>query len=344
MLYIEWIFFNPFIFNIIDLFHSNLINSSILMNENVISLLIVVCLSVLSGITVGFTLGLIGGGGSILAVPILVYVIGIDTHIAIGTSALAVAINSLINLFFRRGTGGIKIQEGILFAIPGTFGTLIGAQLGLLTSSENLLILFSLFMIIISLWMLKGKTNRRNQECLNDAQILTVDKKDTLYINNTPNKKNKYLFLRNIRLYDDIIKGTIYNLQKIIPFLIKSNTYYKILLNGFLVGIAAGYFGIGGGFLIVPALIHSVSGINIIEAIGTSLIPIASFGFVTATKYVLNGQINWYISFLFIVGGIMGGLIGTNLSKKLPTRKLSKIFSIVLIIVAVYIIIKILFH
>ena len=96
--------------------------------------------SILSGIVVGFSLGLVGGGGSILAVPLLVYVIGVDTHIAIGTSALAVAANALLNLSYRLGKRCIKIKDGILFAIPGVLGTVLGAELGLLTSSKNLLV------------------------------------------------------------------------------------------------------------------------------------------------------------------------------------------------------------
>ena len=73
--------------------------------------LLQIFLSILSGIIVGFSLGLVGGGGSILAVPLLVYVIGVDTHVAIGSSALAVAANALINLSYRMGKKCIKIKQ-----------------------------------------------------------------------------------------------------------------------------------------------------------------------------------------------------------------------------------------
>ena len=121
-----------------------------------------VFLSVICGIIVGFSLGLVGGGGSIVAVPLLVYVIGVDTHVAIGTSALAVAANALIILSYRIGKKCVKIKEGLLFALPGALGTTIGAELGLLTPSKNLLVFFALFMIIISTLMLKG--NREKKE------------------------------------------------------------------------------------------------------------------------------------------------------------------------------------
>lgn len=95
------------------------------------------------------------GGGSILAVPLLIYVVGIsNTHIAIGTSALAVAANSIVNLLYHKRKGHVNLKQGISFAIPGAIGTLIGTQLGLLTPSQSLLALFAVFMIAISIKML----------------------------------------------------------------------------------------------------------------------------------------------------------------------------------------------
>ena len=106
-----------------------------------------ILLSLISGAIVGFSLGLIGGGGSILAVPLLLYVVGItDAQIAIGTSALAVGVNALTNMVHHHRSGYVKIK-GLRFAIPGVGGTILGSQLGLLTSSNRLLILFGLFMM-----------------------------------------------------------------------------------------------------------------------------------------------------------------------------------------------------
>ena len=75
-----------------------------------------------------------------------------------------------------------------------------------------------------------------------------------------------------------------------------------MLTTGFLVGLGAGYFGIGGGFIIVPSLMHL--GLNIIDAIGTSLIPVSMFGFSTAIRYSFNNQIEWVVALLFIIGGL----------------------------------------
>lgn len=99
-------------------------------------IIITIFLSLLSGSVIGFTLSMIGGGGSILAVPLLIYVVGIsNTHIAIGTSALAVAANSIVNMLYHKRKGHVNIKQGVSFAIPGMIGTVIGTQLGLLTPS-----------------------------------------------------------------------------------------------------------------------------------------------------------------------------------------------------------------
>jgi uncharacterized protein len=120
---------------------------AVLVHQQTYSLLTIL-LSLVSGTVVGFSLGLIGGGGSILAVPLLIYVVGVaDTHIAIGTSALAVGVNALSNMIDHHKRGHVKIKEGLIFAIPGIFGSIFGAQLGLLTPSNKLLVLFGIFML-----------------------------------------------------------------------------------------------------------------------------------------------------------------------------------------------------
>ena len=248
-------------------------------------------LSVVSGTIVGFSLGLIGGGGSVLAVPLLLYVVGVkDTHVAIGTSALAVGVLAGINLLNHKKIGNINIKKGLMFAIPGIVGTLVGAQLGLWTPAENLLIFFAAFMGIIGFLMLRRQTVRQD--------VISVEKQSSLL-----------LMKRNVSL------------------------------SGFSVGILAGYFGIGGGFLIVPTIMYS-SGLNIIQAIGTSLVSVSSFGLTTAARYFVAGQIDIIVAVLLIMGGVAGGYFGVKTSEKIPKENMAKIFAVVLFAVATYIIIR----
>jgi len=250
-----------------------------------------IILSILSGIIVGFILGIIGGGGSILAVPLLIYVVGIDDpHVAIGTSALAVGANAAVNLIFHKKRGNLKPKVGLYFAIPGILGAIIGSQLGLITPGDSLLVLFGGLMIVIAYKMISGKNKNIHENVSATGSTVVLQKK-------------------------------------------------KLWLNGILVGLASGFFGIGGGFLIMPSLMFT-SGLSVTEAIATSLIPVSAFGFTTATMYGIENNINWFISLFFVIGGIAGGFIGTKVMNKIPKKTLMKIFAMVLVIVAFYIVVN----
>jgi uncharacterized membrane protein YfcA len=111
-----------------------------------------------SGVIVGFSLGLIGGGGSILAVPLLLYVVGMpDPHQAIGTSALAVAVNAFANLVPHARAGHVRWRPALMFAVAGLVGAFVGSSIGKIVDGHKLLILFALLMLVIAGMMLRGR-------------------------------------------------------------------------------------------------------------------------------------------------------------------------------------------
>lgn len=113
-----------------------------------------------SGALVGFTLSLVGGGGSILAVPLMVYLVGVSSpHVAIGTSALAVAINALAGLATHARAGTVKWRCGLIYAATGVVGAFLGSTLGKALDGHKLLLLFALLMLVVAALMLR---NRRN--------------------------------------------------------------------------------------------------------------------------------------------------------------------------------------
>src|ERR1700749_422089 len=115
-------------------------------------------LGVASGALVGFSLGLIGGGGSILAVPLMVYVVGVaDAHVAIGTSAIAVAVNAAINLSNHARGGTVRWSCAISFAAAGIAGALVGSIFGKLLDGRKLLELFALLMLVIAVLMFRTR-------------------------------------------------------------------------------------------------------------------------------------------------------------------------------------------
>jgi uncharacterized protein len=238
-----------------------------------------------SGVLVGFSLGLVGGGGSVLAVPLMVYVVGVpDAHVAIGTSAIAVATNAAINLFTHARGGTVKWPCALLFAAAGIIGAFGGSLLGKMLDGQKLLALFGLVMLVIATLMLKTR-----------ARIGLPDVK--MNWTNSP-----------------AIAGL-----------------------GLATGTLSGFFGIGGGFLIVPALMLA-TGMPIINAVSSSLVAVTAFGLTTALSYAWSGLVSWGLAALFIAGGIAGGLIGTRLARHLSERRgaLNIVFATVIIVVAVY--------
>ncbi len=247
-------------------------------------------LATVSGAIVGCVLGLIGGGGSVLAVPLLVYVVGVASpHIAIGTSAVAVAVSALINLIGHARAGRVRWPCGLVFAGAGTAGAVIGSTFGKAFDGEKLLTLFGVLMIVIALQMFwKGG---------NEGDI-------------------------NVRL-------TRETAPKLMPVL---------LAYGTAVGALSGFFGIGGGFLVVPGIIAATD-MPIIFAIGSSLVSVFAFGLTTAANYALSGLVDWVLVAFFIAGGAVGGLVGRYAALRLSASKsaLSRIFAVVVATVGAYV-------
>src|ERR1700760_5125043 len=125
-------------------------------------------LGLASGMLVGFSLGLVGGGGSILAVPLMVYVVGVpDAHLAIGTSAIAVAANAAMNLSNHARGGTVRWSCALTFAAAGIIGAFVGSIFGKMLDGQKLLALFALLMLVIAVLMLKT----RSRAGLPDAEM-----------------------------------------------------------------------------------------------------------------------------------------------------------------------------
>jgi uncharacterized membrane protein YfcA len=243
----------------------------------------------------------------------------------------------------------------VSFAIPGVIGTVIGTELGLLTPSQSLLTLFELFMVVISIKMLiegriskyKVRTAQEFIRCTKDNDVndyVVSLRSNTSYCYDdstgttaTIDRANNSVVKYNAQINNN--KNLITKTRGFISFIYEKNKQ-QIVLTGLLVGLAAGYFGIGRGFIELPALMHTISGLGIIDATWTSLVSVSAFGSITEITYSLSGEINWPVAILFLLGGIIGGLYGTKLSSKVPKDTLKKIFAILLAVVAMYIIIK----
>lgn len=128
-----------------------------------------VILAIVSGGLVGFVLGLLGGGGSILATPLLLYVVGVqDPHVVIGTSAFAVAVNAYANFIPHARAGHVRWKMAVAFAIPGAIGAFIGSFVGKLVPGKQLLFLFAILMIVMAVRMAIPKKKKDEQDDANN--------------------------------------------------------------------------------------------------------------------------------------------------------------------------------
>ena len=123
-----------------------------------------------------------------------------------------------------------------------------------------------------------------------------------------------------------------------VPAAMPSTAFRRI---GLATGALSGFFGIGGGFLIVPGLIMA-TGMPILYAVGSSLVAVTGFGLTTAANYALSGLVDWTLAALFIGGGVLGGLLGANLASKLAVKKgaLNTVFAGLIFVVAIYMLVR----
>ena len=228
--------------------------------------------AVAAGSVIGLVLALVGGGGSILAVPLLVYLVGVPSaHAAIGTAAVAVALNAGTSLIGHARSGNVKWPCALTFALAGVLGAALGAETGKAMDGQKLLALFGALMVLVGLSMLRPRSTADNPDVRLERSTASV------------------------------------LLPRLIP-------------TGFGVGLLAGFFGIGGGFLIVPGLILATR-MPLHVAVGTSLVVVTALGLTTATSYALSGYVDWLLVGLMVIGGLIGAGLGIPLGKGLAARK-----------------------
>jgi uncharacterized protein len=243
-----------------------------------------------SGAAVSFLLGLFGGGGSMLALPLLLNVVGVPSpHVAIGISAAAVSVNALTNLGVHARQHTVKWRCAALFAVSGIAGAVAGATLGKSVNGHALLVFFGILTLVVGSLMFR-KPRRDGQP--------------------------------DVRL-------TRQSAPTLAP---------KLIGLGFAVGAASGFFGIGGGFLITPALMWA-TGMPLAMAIGSSLVAVGAFGATTAVTYASSGLMDWPLTAMFALGGLAGGFLGARLTARLAARTsvLRPLFAVFVIAAGIYV-------
>ncbi|QDV65218.1 sulfite exporter TauE/SafE family protein [Crateriforma conspicua] len=267
-------------------------------------------LAVAFGAIVGLALGLTGGGGGIFAVPLLVYGLSVSPREAVGISLAAVGGTALLGVVQRVARHEVEFRTGILFAVAGMVSAPVGAFVATRLPGGLLLVLFAILMLVVA-WQLWHKANHAPDVAPNNCQSEDGE---------TDRRRCQ-------RDADGQLRLT-------------SRCARLLLLIGLMTGFLSGIFGIGGGFVIVPALVLA-SGMSIHRAVGTSLLVIVLISVSGVTSHLAGGNhISLSITSLFIVGGFAGMWLGGAVGKHLPAASLQKVFAVAIVLVAVFIVSK----
>jgi uncharacterized membrane protein YfcA len=233
---------------------------------------------------IGLSLGLIGGGGSILTVPILVYFLDVTPHDAVGMSLAVVGATSLFGAYLHYRHENVDIRSGLLFGAAGVIGAIVGSPLTKLVSPAALLLIFGVLMLVVAFSMMW----RRQR--VEDAEP------------HVPHPSQG-------------------------------------LLAGFGVGLLTGFLGVGGGFLIVPALVY-FGGLRMKKAVGTSLFVIFLNCVAGLVGHAAQSYFNVGLTGLVMGLAVGGAAVGTVLSHRLAAHRLQRMFAILVLGVGGFLIAK----
>jgi uncharacterized membrane protein YfcA len=233
------------------------------------------------GLAVGLSLGLLGGGGSVLAVPLLVYVVGEDVKQATTTSLLVVSVVALVGSVDHARAGRVRPRIALALAAAGALGSVAGTAANRAAGDDAILIAFALVLLGSAAGMLRGRPGGRRGAGSAGAP------------------------------------------------------WAGVAAAGLAIGALTGFLGVGGGFLVVPALVL-LFGLAMPEAVGTSLLVIALVSAAGFAAHMATGEVDWVVAGALAAGGIVGAVAGSRLGERLGGRRLELAFAGLLVVVAAF--------
>jgi uncharacterized membrane protein YfcA len=260
----------------------------------------VLALAVVMGLSIGATLGALGGGGSILTVPALVYVLGQNAHAATTESLLLVGVTAVAGTLAHMRDGRVRLREGLVFGGLGVGGSVVGSRLSAGVAPSDLLAGFSLVMLAAAGAMFVRAGRRREP----DGGAVR-----------TPGPGTR------ARRHPAVMVGT-----------------------ASAVGLLTGFFGVGGGFVVVPALVL-VMGFDMGVAVATSLLVIAvNSGAALLGRIGTPVHVDWAVIGVFGAAAMAASVLGSRVTGIADPRRIARAFSVLLVAVAVYTLVRSLGH
>ena len=270
-----------------------------------------VVLAVVSGALIGLSLGALGGGGSILAVPVLVYALGQSPAQATTGSLVVVGVTALIGAVTAHRAGNVMLARGVTFGLVAIGGAAIGAKASALVAGPVLLAAFAVLMLAVGGVMAarQVRAHRASDDPESAAEGVRHRSRHTLD--------------------DPIITFSP-------TFACQCPRALKVLLTATVVGLLTGFLGVGGGFLVVPALLLALA-LPMEYAAGTSLVVITlTSAAALAVRAGVGVAPDWGLVLVLTIASALGGLVGARLADRIDTDRLSTAFTVLVLAVAVY--------
>jgi uncharacterized protein len=271
-----------------------------------------IAVSVALGLVIGLSLGALGGGGSILTVPALVYVVGQDARAATTSSLFIVGISALIGALGHTRSGRVRWGVGLVFGVTGIAASFAGTAVNRLVDPNVLLLAFAGLVLVAAAGMFAK--SRASAPARSDRSLVATGGSagDAPAVPPDPGGDTR-LPARRLDL----------------------GRAGKVLGAGLVVGFMTGFFGVGGGFVIVPALTLAL-GLAMPEAVATSLVVIAINSGAALLARAGTAHFDWAVIVPFTLAAIAGSLTGKKVADRLSARALTRAFAVLLVAVAIY--------
>lgn len=271
---------------------------------------------------IGLTLGAVGGGGSILAVPVLVGVVGLSVTEATTASLLVVGTAAVIGLLSeiparRHGDTPVKVAAGLVFGLTGIGGAVVGTKLNRGLDESVLLLAFAALMVVVAATM--ARKLLRTMPVTSERGAVSLTRQISTAGSPAETVTTRRGRVRNCR----IVAG------------INTCQLVRLLVAGTAVGFLTGLFGVGGGFVIVPALVL-VLGFDVREAAATSLVVIAVNSAVALALRADFGSVDWGVVAPFAGAAAVGVLAGRRIADRVPARTLSAALTVLIFLLALW--------
>ncbi len=277
-------------------------------------------IAIVLGLGVGLSLGALGGGGSTLAVPILVFVAGMEAREATTSSLLVVGIASLIGAWSHYRVGNVRLGAGIAFGVAGIGGSRLGTVANQSLDEDVLLLAFAVLIVVVAARMYQKSTTSPPHHAEDTPHTPLADQP-----------------VSASRTADGSAAGpvVIAAAAPALPQRLTVSAVARLALAATAVGVLTGLFGVGGGFVVVPAL-TLLLGFSTKEAIGTSLVVISINAAIALGLRSGAIDVDWLLVGGFLVAVTLGVLAGTRLTSRIDAERLATSFAVMLALVGVY--------